>query len=51
MTLSVIDQIQDFFEGIPSFVERNYSNPLFWIILLVSIVIITRIAINSLGNK
>jgi len=39
------------FSDIPSFIERNCTNPVFWVILLVIIAGITFVGINKLGDK
>lgn len=51
MILSVVEEIKEFFINIPMFIEENYSNPLFWIIIAGFIIIITFFAINHLGEK
>ena len=51
MILNFIDDIQKFFSEIPMFIEENFSNPVFWILIVSVIVIITTYAINDLGSK
>jgi len=43
--------IVDFFENIPEFIETNFSNPVFWVILVFVVAGLSFISINNLGNK
>lgn len=51
MILTITEDIQKFFNDITKFIEENYANPLFWIILVIVIVLITFLAINNLSEK
>lgn len=44
-------RIVDVLRDIPGFIEKNFSNPAFWIILVVVIAGICFITINNLGDK
>lgn len=44
-------KVVNFFEDIPGFIENNYANPFFWIVLVLIIAGVCFITINSLGDK
>lgn len=46
-----MDKIKEFGDKAYSFVMNNYSNPFFWIILLIIMVVICFTAIADFGNK
>lgn len=51
MIVTIIDEIGQFFERIPDFLEKYSSHPFFWIILLLVLIAITFFAVNRLGDK
>lgn len=51
MTVSIIDDIKQFFERIPNILEKYSGNPLFWVILLLVLIAITFYTVNNLGGK
>lgn len=51
MIVSIIDEIKQFFERIPTFLDKNDGNPLFWVAILLVMVAITFYAVNKLGDK
>lgn len=44
-------KVVSFFKDIPEIIETNYSNPLFWVILVFVVAGICFITINNLGDK
>jgi len=51
MIVSIVEDIQDFFNKIPGFIEKYSTNPLFWTILVLVLVAIGFFTVNSLGDK
>lgn len=52
--MSIIDlwnKIVAFVQNFPEFVEKNYSNPIFWIGIFLVLLIIGRITINAFSDK
>ena len=51
MTLDIMESINNFFNGIGKFVEKNFDNPIFWGILFLVILGIAVYVIRELGDK
>lgn len=51
MIVSIMDNIEQFFERIPVFLEKYSAHPVFWIVLLLGLIAITFFAVSNLGDK
>lgn len=51
MILSIIDDINDFIKPFKNWIEKNYSNPLLWIGIVVAFLVIFGIAYSIVHGR
>ena len=51
MVLDLWDQIKDFFNSIGDFVNKNYDNPFFWIVIFLVLLFLAIFTIKQLNDK
>lgn len=51
MTLSIIDNINDFIKPLKAWIFKNYSNPLLWIGIVVIVLVIFGIAYSIVHGR
>lgn len=51
MVVSIWDTLNDVSHEVEKFIERNYDNYFFWIILFVLLLLVAVMVIHKLGDK
>lgn len=51
MVLDIVQSIKDGFEDFGKFIEKNFSEPVLWIVLFVVLLAIGLYAISNLADK
>ena len=51
LVMGIFDEIKKVFNDIGKFVEKNYSEPFFWIILFVVLLAVSLYVISELADK
>lgn len=52
--MSIVDlwnKIVAFVQNFPEFVEKNYSNPIFWIVIFLILLFVGRATISAFSDK